>query len=197
MFHDVSAAHYLERFLKDANPHIRSNAIIALWQFPHYRLRLTILLTTLIEADDRITQKAAIHTLGEIGALQEKPRLLRYLEHTDPELQLLAALALAKLDHEEAPAYIAEFVLHENKELAELARKHLCHTPHEIQKSVQELVHQKLSARLTDLLATAGVESLLELSPAVLGEMRELYTAAGDWEEVAKVDAAAAGRELD
>lgn len=193
LFHDVSAAHYLEPFLSDANPAIKANAIIALWQFPQYRLRLTIMLTSLLESNEKETQKAAIHMLGEIGALQEQPRLERYLTHEDEELQLLAALALAKLDHPEAARHLARFALHADPRLADLARHHLKHIPEQTRKRVENIMHQHLGKKIAALLADYGAESLSDLPPDVLGELKEIYKHAGDWHEVTKIDAALAG----
>ena len=187
LFRDISAAHYLEPYLQSEDAYTRANTIIALWQFPQYRLRLTILLTSLLEADDKISQKAAIHMLGEIGALQERPRLEKYLEHEDAELRLLAALALAKLHHERVPELLADFILHEDAELARLAKKHLRRIPSSMQERVNKIVHHRLSQRLSELLADIEAESLSELSADVLQEMSRLYASADDWHEVAKI----------
>jgi len=192
LFHDISAAHYLEPHLKSEDAYTRANTIISLWQFPQYRLRLTILLTSLLEAEDKTSQKAAIHMLGEIGALQERPRLEKYLEHEDAELRLLAALALAKLHHEQVPELLADFILHEDASLATLAKKHLARIPADMQEQVSKIVHHRLSQRLTELLADVDAESLSELSPAILNEMSRLYASADDWHEVAKIKTALA-----
>ncbi len=190
LFHDVSAAHYIEPHLQSKDPYVKANAIIALWQFPQYRLQLTIQLTTLLDAKDRATQRAAIHTLGEIGAIQERPRLEKYLKHEDEELRLLAALALAKLKHVDAPAVLAEFVLHENPKLATYTKKHLGRIPKTVQKQVAQIIHQRLSQRLSQLIGSSTATNLSELSPTVLQQLRQIYTTAGQWHEVAKVDTA-------
>lgn len=188
LFHDISVAYYLEPLLESEQPFVRANAIIALWQFPEYRLRLTIALTSLLEGDDLPSQKAAIHALGEIGGIQEKPRLIRYLEHEDPEIRLLAALALAKMQHESIHELIADFVLHEDAALSAKAQRQMRALPGEVQEAVGEIIHHKLSARLNAVLEQHAGISLEELAEEALAELKSIYAAAEEWDEVARID---------
>lgn len=188
LFGDISAAHYIEPHLESKNPYIRASSIIALWQFPQYRLRLTSLLAELLEAQDKKTKKVSVHTIGEIKAVQEKTRLLQFLEQHDEELQLLSAVALSKLEHEKAPHIIAEFVLHENEKLAEKTRRHMQHIPEKHQRKVEKIVHHKLSHRLHQIITESKAMSLNDFSQEKLKELRFIYAAAKDWEEVERID---------
>ncbi len=196
-FRDLGISHYIEPYLRSPNTTIRANAIIALWQFQHYRLRLTKLLAELLDAKDRETQKTTIHLLGEIRAKQELPRLLNLLDEEDEELRLFAALALGKLENPCAPHTIAEFILHPNRELSIHAKKQLPSLPRKLRKNIEKIVHHRLSEKLIGLLAATRVKTIENISHETLKRIRRVYELAGEWEEVAKVDAVLAGQSFE
>lgn len=195
-FKDLGITHYLEPYLDSDNPTIRANAIIALWQFQHYRLQLNKLLAELLEAKDKETQKTTIHLLGEIRAQHEVPRLLNLLEEEDDELRLLSALALGKLENPSAHHIIAEFVLHPNGDLSSHAKKQLTNLPKKTQYHVEKVLHHRLSEKLTGLLAATRTTTVDKISRDTLIKIRRVYELAGEWDEVAKVDAVLSGQYL-
>lgn len=198
MFEDPGCAHYIEPYLTSENPAVKANAIVALWKFPHYRLRLAPILAELLAAADKPTQKAAIYTLGEIQAKTEEQRLLNYLaQPEDAELRLLAALALAKMQHSATPRILANYILQGDETLSGEVKKQLVNLPREIQKEVERIIHYRLSHQLHRLLVRSEVKSITELPREKLEEYRKIYATAADWEEVAKVDALLTGATLD
>jgi HEAT repeat protein len=196
-FHDPAIAYYLEPYLKSENPLLQAKAISALWQFPEHRLGLTLLLGELLESPDKATQKLVIQTLGEIGALQEKKRLLQQLEAEDDELRLLAALALAKFQHPAAPAILADYLLHSDIDLAKFSKKELKKIPSKLQRQVEKIVHQRLSQKLHTVLISAELAETGQFSEELLHKLRRLYALADDFPEVAKIDAVLAGESYD
>ena len=188
LFQDISVAHYVTPHLQSEHPFVRASAIIALWQFPQYRLKLTIMLTSLLESRDPVTQKAVIHLLGEIGAIQEKPRLLKFLESEDDELRLLSALALAKMHHEHVSDILADYVVHADEHLAERAKRHMRNVPAHIREAVETKVHHKLSRRLDEILESIEAASIEEIPESTLGDLKRVYADAGQLEEVAKIN---------
>ncbi|MFA5352541.1 MAG: MFS transporter [Candidatus Gracilibacteria bacterium] len=198
MFEDPGCAHYIEPYLTSDNPAVKANAIVALWKFPHYRLKLTPLLAELLAALDKPTQKAAIYTLGEIQVKAEEQRLLNYLaQPEDAELRLLAALALAKMQHSATPRILANYILQGDETLSSEVKKQLVNLPREIQKEVERIIHYRLSHQLHRLLIRSEVRNITELPREKLEEYRKIYATAADWEEVAKVDALLTGVSLD
>ena len=189
-FGDLGISHYIEPYLRSPNPIVRANSIVALWQFKQFRLRLTRLLTELLDATDREIQKITIHTLGEIRANHELPRLLDLLECEDNELRLLAALALAKLENPIATHPLVEFILHPNLELAAHAKKQIQNLPKKIRKTIEKILHHRLSEKLNGLLATTHHRQIERISNDTLNRIRRIYELADDWEEVAKLDTA-------
>lgn len=198
MFEDPGCAHYIEPYLTSENPAVKANAIVALWKFPHYRLKLTPLLAELLAAVDKPTQKAAIYTLGEIQVKAEEQRLLNYLaQPEDAELRLLAVLALAKMRHSATPRILANYILQGDEALSSEVKKQLVNLPREIQKEVERIIHYRLSHQLHRLLVRSEVKNITELPREKLEEYRKIYATAADWEEVAKVDALLTGVSLD
>ncbi len=196
-FQDLGITHYIEPYLKSPNLTIRANALIALWQFQGYRLRLNRLLAEILEATDRESRKISTHLLGEIRARNELPRLLNLLDENDDELRLLAALAIGKMGNPIAHHLIAEFILHPNLELSAHAKKQLAHLPEKTRKSVEKILHHHLSAKLNGLLAATHARSIEKISAETLTRIRRVYELADDWEEVARVDAVLAGRDFE
>lgn len=196
-FKDLGITHYIEPYLRSPNLTIRANALIALWQFQSYRLRLNRLLAEILEAEDRESKKISTHTLGEIRAHHELPRLLNLLEEDDDELRLFAALALGKLENPISHHLIAEFILHPNLGLAAHAKKQLPNLPEATRKNVEKILHHRLSAKLNGLLAATRAHSLKKIEAETLNRIRRVYELADDWEEVAKVDAVLAGRDFE
>lgn len=192
-FKDLGITHYIEPYLNSPNLTIRANALVALWQFQNYRLRLNRLLTEILENDDREARKIATHTLGEIRAHHELPRLLNLLNENDDEMRLLAALALGKLENSVSHHTIAEFILHPNLELAAHAKKQLPNLPAKTQKNIEKILHHRLSEKLNGLLATTHARTIEKIEHSTLTQIRRVYELADDWEEVAKVDAVLAG----
>jgi HEAT repeat protein len=198
MFEDPGCAHYIEPYLESSNPAVKANAIAALWKFPHYRLKLAPLLAELLAAQDKPAQKAAIYTLGEIGAKEEEQLLLNYLaQPEDAELRLLAALALAKLNHAATPRILAGYILQGDEILSAEVKKQLLNLPKGIQKEVGKILHHRLSHQLHRLLTRNQVKSISELPRERLEEYRKIYAIAADWGEVARVDAILTGTTLD
>lgn len=101
LFNDINIWHYLSSYLSSKNPHIASNSIIALWKFPKYRLQLLIHLLRLLESHEKESLLSGIYAVGEIQAVQEKPRLSKLTQNEDPMIRLYAAVSLLKMDEKE------------------------------------------------------------------------------------------------
>lgn len=109
MFHDINAGYFVEEYLDHPHPMVRAQAIIALWQFKKYRLKLMIHLTSLLDdEEDQEKILAGIYVLGETKSIQEIPRLLHYLRGENKKMRTEAAIALAKLGKVEALEHILE-----------------------------------------------------------------------------------------
>ncbi len=145
LFKDVSTWHYVSPFLTSSNPRIKANAIIALWQFEKYRLQLLIHLLALLESKDKNNNLSGIYAVGEIKAIQELPLLKKFLAVTDDmDIRRYAAVALLKLNQDEAIAPLLSLLFEEGEELA-------LKTYEDIRE-----IHNKTSLNLRKLIHTEG-----------------------------------------
>lgn len=118
LFGDINTWHYVSPFLTSTNPRIKANAIIALWQFEKYRLQLLIHLLSLLESKEKNANLSGIYAVGEIKAIQELPVLKKFLESDDADIVRYTAVALLKLDEQDAVQPILQLLFGENSEVA-------------------------------------------------------------------------------
>jgi HEAT repeat protein len=118
LFGDINCYPYIAPYLSSSSPRIKANAVIALWQFPKYRLQLLIHLLSLLESKEKNTVLAGIYALGEIRALQEAQRLCQFLHHDDQEIVQYAAVALLKMDQDDAIAPLLSLLFDPDEQVA-------------------------------------------------------------------------------
>ncbi len=175
LFHDVSTVYYLGKFLDDEHPRVRSNAIIALWKFMPYRLKLLMKLNTMFESTDMDSILSAIYAAGELRLIQEVPRLQRFLSHEHLDAQKHASIALLKMGHHIVIEKVVFFLLHQDQELAESTKKLLTKVPQKMQEALQRSLRQKMSKRISAILKKSDTEILEEMEKSVLRDLLEAY----------------------
>lgn len=190
MFKDVSSAHYIEPFLESKNPQIQASAIIAMWQFPSYRLRLTVLIASLFEKKDEIILENAIYIVGEIKGIHEFKRLLRILKETDNiHIKKHIYVALAKMEHSIAVQEIVEMLMHENKDFSDSVRK-LIFSPTvagNIKKAIRHYLEQNIAHKIHSLLRKEGEEILEKMKVSTLQKLYDAYEIIGEKKEMMKI----------
>jgi HEAT repeat protein len=189
MFHDMSAAYYLEPFLQHKNPIIVSNTIIAMWQFSPYRLSLSLALSKMLSSPDKKTQHAAVYAVGETLSYQEIPKLIRILEQSkdDEMLRMHCAIALAKMNRSESILHIIEMILSPKKEISNTTQS-LFSTAHEsIKKSVQQIVQRYISGRIHDILQREKTEVLEKMQDESLKDLYACYEILGEEKEMMEI----------
>lgn len=174
-FHDASTAYFLEKYLIDDHVKVRANTLITLWQFKRYRLKLLIKLVSLLESKELDDQLSAIYVLGEIQAQQEIPRLRKYLEHSDHNLRIYSAIALAKMGHEDVFEQIADEVLHEDETRATQARKMIEHLPNHMRKKFQKNLRRRISSQINKIIKNTNSKYAHQTSPEILRKLHDYY----------------------
>lgn len=188
MFKDPSIAHYIEKYLESENPQVKANTIIALWQFPKFRLKLLVALMALLESKKTEDQIAGIYALGETGSIQEIPRLLKMLSAKSVEIRKHAAVALAKMNHYGSIEHLIELALHEDPEIALHTKKLLKRAHPNVKGHVDRFIEQEVSKRLYEILKTVKADKLEELDIDTLQMLRNEYELLEDEKEVMKID---------
>lgn len=102
LFADINCYPYIAPYLTSSVPHIKANAIIALWQFTKYRLPLLIHLLSLLESKDKEHMLSGIYAVGETKAIQEIPHLEHSLLSSDQDIVQSTAVALLKMNQNNA-----------------------------------------------------------------------------------------------
>ncbi|MEI7511581.1 MAG: HEAT repeat domain-containing protein [Candidatus Peregrinibacteria bacterium] len=189
LFHDISAGYYLEKFLNHPNPLVRSNTIIALWQFIPYRMKLTVALAGMLESKDDEVLQSGIYAVGETESIQEIPRLIKILAE-NPEnhhLRKHAAIALAKMNHEHSIEHLVELILHPEKDVS-LSTKSLFPRVHDnIKKIVNQHINQHITHEILDILEKEQSDILEEMSNQTLKSLLRAYEILGEEKETLQI----------
>lgn len=174
-FNDSSTGYFLEKYLQDPSSYIQANTIIALWQFKRYRLKLLIHLVKLLDSPQVTDQISGIYALGEIKAIQERPRLQKLLQHQNQRIQLHAAIALAKLGYAEVLGEILDFLLHENADLAQEARKMSKGLPSGTRTVLHKNLRKVVGNRIRQTLESSTQKTASQLPTATLEKLHSYY----------------------
>lgn len=188
LFHDINSAYYIENFLYSENPRIKSTAIIALWNFSPFRLKTLIQLTKMLESKDEEMRISGIYSLGEIRALQEVPKLEKFLEHENENIKCHAAVALAKMNKDYSVDYIMPFLLHSDKELSRSTRKLLKNIPDSLKKTIRNILIHEISYKIHNILSEAKTSILEELSEVQLKNLHYYYELISEIKEVLRIE---------
>ena len=187
LFHDASAISYIQPFLQSSHPRVRSASIIALWQFDVVRLSLLIEMAGMLESKEEEVLLAGIYAVGETRSTQEKSRLRKLLKSESENVRQHAAIALAKMNEEEAIEHIISFLFHPEKIVSQKTKKMLKAVHEDIQQGVHKKSLQRVSHRIQEIFSQTNSLSLEELSDDHLEELLHLLTLIGAEQEMWKV----------
>lgn len=187
IFHDPTVVFYIEKYLNDASPRVRSNCIISLWQFVHLRLKLIVALTTLLESKNEDELLSGIFTVGEIGLNSEEPRLIKLLEHENEDIRRHAAVALGKIDNEISIPQLLDFVWHHDKKTALKVKNQIKVLPRQIRKKIEGHLVRQASREIADLLKNAQTEIIEDLPTKILKELLHIFALIDEDREVLRI----------
>lgn len=187
-FHDISAAHYIEKYIDDENPKVKADTIIALWQFVKYRLKLLVQLISLLESKDRDTVIAGIYVLGETKSIQEIPRLIKFLDSEDVEIRKHAAIALGKMNHPHAIQHITDLILHPDKSISHHTKSLAKKVHSSAQEHIERILHQEAAKKVHHIIKGIESEVLEDLSTEKLKNLLDVYELIDEESEVFKIE---------
>ena len=188
MFHDINAAYYLEPFLKSENPRIISNTIISLWQFIPYRLKLLLKLTQMLESKEEEVLMEGLYVLGETQAIQEIPRLKKFLTHENPHLRKHAAISLGKMNHADAVDHLFELMISKDSDVSTQTSDLLPRVHPEVKKHLDGLLRYEAAKRIREILYDVEDPVLEHLPKKTLQELRKAYILASETKEVFRIE---------
>jgi HEAT repeat protein len=188
LFHDINSAYYLEKFLTDKNPRIRSSAIIALWNFSTYKLKCLIQLNAMLESSLEEEKISAIYAIGEIGAIQEIPRLIKLAENTEGRIHQHSLIALAKMEQNQVVNEILPYLLHKDEDLVNDTKKMLKKVPESIKKTIENLLLHEISHRIYEILSTLKSTEIENVKTNVLYKLKKYYELISEVKEVLRIE---------
>ncbi len=188
LFRDPNTAYYIAPYLHDADPWVRANAIVALWDSPKYNGTLAQSLKSMLEADDVSTKKAGLFALGEVG-MPRKQSAVEYLNNEDKTLKIEAAFALTKCADARGFYYLLDHFLHLPIEQFEILHSFFHRLKPKAKKMIEQALTHVISRELEQLMKKS-YNSLHEIEPEVLEKLRRLYQLLGQHEELFAIESA-------
>ncbi len=188
LFNDINAAYYIEKYLKSENPIIRSTTIVSLWNFPVYRLKCLIQLTSMLESNNEKDKISGIYVLGEIRSIQEIPRLIKFLEHENEIIQCHAAIALAKMENVEVTEKVVEFLLHEEEKIKRLTSELLQKVSLPIKRNISNAFKHEISAKIHEIIKKANSSLIDDISEDDLRKLQGHYALISETKEVLMIE---------
>lgn len=148
LFHDPALADYLIPSLKSRSPFVRSQTILALWQFPMYHHKLKSALNELYYSNKREDFLAYCSIIGDIGCKNDQQKLLDRYHVFDPVLKMTIAYALFKLGYEDAVQVLVHLLFSRNSLVLEKAKELFRTLAPEQKKFLQNIVQREVSQKL-------------------------------------------------
>jgi len=196
LFHDTATIEFLEPLLDDEDVTVRSAAIVALWQFVPFRIRLALEISKMIESTNQKEILAGIDTLGETKSGLEKQRLQKFLESKNEKIRHHAAFALAKMNDENAIEHLFGFIFHEKKILGKKTRTLLEWVHEDIRNAVHRKSLREVARRISEILEKSETNVIEHLPRAALEELHHLFSLIGAEKEMGRITMILAPQEI-
>ena len=195
LFNDVNSAFYIEKYLQSNIPQIKSAAVISLWSFQQYRLPCLMQINSMIESKDEEMKVSGIYSLGEIEAIQEIPRLERFIAHENLTIQCHALVSLAKMNKSYVLHKILKFLFCEDQKLSNMTKNLINSIPEENKKIFDRILRQEVSLKIQKILLDSKTDVLEEIELEKLKKLREYYMLINAVREVIQIEEEMAKRE--
>lgn len=188
LFRDPNTAYYIAPYLRDADPWVRANAVVALWNSPKYNGDLVKSLEVMLEADDVSIKKAGLFALGEVG-ISQKQTAVEHLNNGDETLKIEAAFALTKCADARGFSYLLDHFLRLPVQEFETLRRFFHRLKPNAKKMIEQVLTHVISRELEQLMEKSH-KSLHEINPATLEKLRRLYELLDQHEELFAIEEA-------
>lgn len=193
LFKDPNITFYVKPFLSDANPKIRANAIIALWQFNQYRPQLERQINSMLASDNSDEVKSALFVIGEIK-LPRKRLLYSMLNLKNSIISLEAAYALAKIgDQRGFNALLDHYLASAAEDFVSFK-----HFYQRLGSGIKLMAKHLIAHRITEKLSYIGnqkqMDGFLNINSKILEKLRRLYILLDEHEELFTLEAAMANK---
>lgn len=188
-FDDVNIAYYIEKYLNSSNPNVKASVIISLWQFHQFRIKLTIILSSLLISKNKKEKIAAIYALWEIQWIHEVKTLNDILMNSkDSDIKIEAAIALAKIWDSSAVEHILQAILNKDKLFALWIKRRIKLASYYVKNHIKNLLIYEITQRINEIVAEFDTNILDDLSDKTLELLMHYYILIDEDREVARIN---------
>lgn len=189
-FHDPAIIAILEPYLRDKNPFVRAQTVMALWQFKQFRRRLQLIVKTMLESPKREETLAICSVIGDLPGYDHKKLLIPFLTVLDPELRLYAAFSLLKFGYKGAGTYVVHLLFSRNSVVLKKAKQLLFHLKPDLKRHLLTLVQREISRQLHQFFSSseAMLEHLEQLDNDRLERFKDAFMTLGSYPEAEYIE---------
>lgn len=195
-FHDPAIIGVLEPYLKDENPFVRAQTIMALWQFKQFRRNLQLIIKTMLASPKREETLAICSVIGDLQGYDHKKLLIPFLTVLDPELRLYAAFSLLRFGYKEAGIYSVHLLFSRNSVVLKKAQQLLVHLKPDFKRHLLALVQREISSRLHKFFLNSEdmFKHLEKLDNDLLERFKDAFMTLGAYAEAEYIESLLAHR---
>lgn len=190
VFQDPEIVYYVQEFLEADNPRLQGYAIMALWKFKDQDQLRTKILDLLLQ-DSAEHKVAALYALGEVQDHESSYHLYPYLEDKDSDVRLHAAVALAKIEDQNAVEIIIKMLFEldhaQSKKLFYMLRR----LPAEVRDQIRKEVGYRVSQQVVKVLSREKIthkSQFNKLSKSVKNQLTHWYRLAEKYDDLLVIE---------
>lgn len=183
-FGDDNLQHYVAPYLDHKNQNVRAEAIVTLWPFEKLKNNLNHYLSQMKKSKRKESILATLYVLSETEREDEYPYIFKHLTSPDKEIKQAAAKALSKLNHRAAILHLADAWIENPQSLKKFTKK----LKPEMQESIKNLIEQKISQHINEIMKNTKAESLEELEIKELEQLKTAYETVDEYHEAFKIE---------
>jgi HEAT repeat protein len=186
MFNDPDIVTFVEPYLSNVSPRVRSHAIISLWNF-YDKEKLRGILDDFLSADHHEAKIAGIYAIGEIDDQESLSKLHNFSREENLEIRLHSLVARAKMGDEKTINGILELLFSADEKTAYKVFHMLKRgVPQKFREKLTEAIHQEVAKRVQDIVGPyLQIEKKQQdISKTVLNYLKRLYHFAGKYDDL-------------
>lgn len=181
---DDEIAKILKSYLGSSNLQYQINAAMALISFKNYRGEALHTINSFIYSGRKDKIIYGLLAVGELNLRSKKSVCLRYLESSDVDLKLGAAVALAKMGFFHSVSSLLELLFDGDILTIKKIKRSLKNVDVRIYKNIDKIVKEVVSKKIDELKEKNGNTTVESFSGESLEHLKKLYTMIDEYEEI-------------
>ena len=185
-YEDVDVAVFVRPYLK-SNDKEKINAAITLGRFSKFREEACYVVSSFIfSEEDKIAY--GLFAAGELNLRRFRRICLDYLNSSNLNLRMHAAVALAKMGRHESVAVLVNLLFHSDHTIAKKTKNMLKNVDVRICKNIDRIVRYVVDEEISKLINGKEIKNLADLEKNHLVSLKWLYCLIEEYDEVEVID---------